>query len=238
METTSSRCNSGSEWAEFAENDAFGYIMTDLAGADPQLFWASGKETVDAELSPVITEFGVRPELGLEIGCGVGRLLLPLCSVFHEMVGADISEGMIRRARQFAGERGTANARFVTVAEPEEMLSRLGDMTGRVSFIYSLLVFQHIANFRIIDSYLAAVGQLLSRDGLAYLQFDTRPLTLPYRIKTALPDLVLPRFWRRGVRRLRRSPAEIERSFAANGLRIIGERSPRSAYHRYVVGLT
>jgi cyclopropane fatty-acyl-phospholipid synthase-like methyltransferase len=237
METvTGDRCAT-SKWAEFAEEDALGYIMTDLAGADPQLFWESGRKTVNEELLPVIREFGVTPTVGLEIGCGVGRLVLPNCAVFDEMVGVDISEGMTRRARAFADERGVSNARFVTVGEPADLVNVLADVTGRVSFIYSLLVFQHIPDFETIDSYLAAVSRLLSRDGIAYLQFDSRRQTLPYRIKTALPDWALPRYWRRGVRRIRLSATEIERSLAEKALTVVGERSPQSAYHRYVLRL-
>lgn len=153
------------------------------------------------------------------------------------MVGADISEGMIRRARGFAAERGISRARFVRVAKPAGLPSVLADVAGQVTFIYSLLVFQHIPDFGIIDSYLEAVSRLLSPDGVAYLQFDTRDQTFPYWVKMALPDSLLPRFWRRGVRRIRRSSSEIECSLARKGLKIIGEKSPRSAYHRYVLKL-
>jgi cyclopropane fatty-acyl-phospholipid synthase-like methyltransferase len=224
-------------WEAFAETDAFGYIMTDLAGADPQAFWDSGRNTVAKEVLPVVTEFGVNRDTALEIGCGVGRLVLPLCEVFRTVIGADISAGMIRRAKRFADERGAANARFVTISQPSELLTVLADVTGRVTFVYSLLVFQHIEDFQIIDSYLAAIGRVLSRGGVAYMQFDTRKPTLAYGMKTALPDFALPKLWRRGVRRIRQSRGDIERSLAKNHLRILAERSPQSSYHRYVVRL-
>lgn len=237
MKTAAGRYSARSKWNEFAENDAFGYIMTDLAGSDPQMFWDSGEKLVKEELLPIVKEFGVKPAVGLEIGCGVGRLILPLCTVFESMVGADISEGMTQRAGVFAAKRGVSNARFVTVADPVKLPSTLADVTGQVTFIYSLLVFQHIPHFETIDSYLEAVSRLLSPDGIAYLQFDTRGQTFPYWVKTALPDALLPRFWRRGVRRIRRSPSEVENSLATKGLRIIAEKSPRTAYHRYVLRL-
>src|SRR5690348_8261020 len=63
------------EWEEFAETDALGYIMTDLVGAEPQVFWDSGRNTILREVLPVITEFGVNRDTALEIGCGVGRLV-------------------------------------------------------------------------------------------------------------------------------------------------------------------
>ncbi|HEX5422889.1 MAG TPA: hypothetical protein VFW94_05020 [Candidatus Acidoferrales bacterium] len=82
METSSGDCSARSKWNDFAEDDAFGYIMTDLAGGDPRLFWESGQKTVKEELLPIVQEFEVKPTVGLEIGCGVGRLVLPLCAIF------------------------------------------------------------------------------------------------------------------------------------------------------------
>lgn len=223
-------------WEEFAETDAFGYIMTDLAGAEPQVFWDSGRKTISEEVLPIIAEFGAKLDTALEIGCGVGRLVFPLCEIFRNVIGADVSAGMIRRAQRFADERSAANARFIQISQPSDLLAALADVTGRVTFVYSLLVFQHIEDFQTIDSYLAAIGRVLSRDGVGYLQFDTRKRTMAYGMKTALPDFALPRFWRRGVRRIRQNPADIRRSIAKNHLTILAERSPQSAYHRYVVG--
>lgn len=225
------------EWEKFAETDAFGYIMTDLAGGEPQVFWDSGRSTILKEVLPVITEFGVNRDTALEIGCGVGRLIFPLCEIFRNVIGADISAGMIGRARGFAEERSVANAHFIQVSQASDLLAAMADVTGRATFVYSLLVFQHIEDFQTIDSYLAAIGQVLSRDGVAYLQFDTRRRTPAYGMKTALPDFALPKFWRRGVRRIRQSPDDIRRSLGKNHLRILAEKSPQSAYHRYVVGL-
>jgi SAM-dependent methyltransferase len=222
-------------WEKFAEADACGYIMTDLAGGGPDAFWQSGEKTVREELLPVLGEFGVPLDCGVELGCGVGRLLLPLSRVFQRMVGVDIAEGMVRRGQAFARQQQITNARFVAIAAPGGLPGALGEETPRVTFVYSLLVFQHISDFQIIESYLAAIGKILSPDGIAYLQFDTRARTLPYHVKTMLPDFLLPKFFRRGIRRIRRSPAELEGAFARSGLRILQERTPRSAEHRYVV---
>ena len=53
---------------------------------------------------------------------------------------------------------------------------------------------------------------MLSDRGIGYLQFDTRPPGWLYEVKTALPDFLLPRFWRRGIRRIRRDPSELEQA--------------------------
>jgi hypothetical protein len=79
---------------------------------------------------------------------------------------------------------------------------------------------------------------LLHKHGLAYLQFDTRSRDFRYRLKTGLPDLLLPRFWRRGIRRIRRAPEEIEAGIRRAGLKIAGELTPNTAYHRYILRIS
>ncbi len=73
---------------------------------------------------------------------------------------------------------------------------------GKVSSVYSLLVFQHIPNFQIIESYVAAIRQmLLARQQLTSIK--DAPCNLTLYVKTALPDFVLPKYLRRGIRRVR-----------------------------------
>jgi SAM-dependent methyltransferase len=222
-------------WERFAEENAYQYIKTDLADGNHEAFWQSGETTVHEELAPLLAEFHIPRDCGLEIGCGVGRLVLPLSRVFGRMNGIDISNGMVRRAQESARRRQITNAQFVAISEPSELPTALPQEVGKVSFVYSLLVFQHIPDFQIIESYIAAIRQMLARDGAAYLQFDTRPETLAYHLKNALPDFVLPKYLRRGIRRIRRSPSEIQKTFARHGLNVIQEGTPHSADHRYLL---
>jgi SAM-dependent methyltransferase len=225
-------------WERFAEDNAYQYIKTDLADGSHEAFWQSGETTVREDLVPLLEEFQLSRDCGLEIGCGVGRLVLPLSQVFRRMIGIDISKGMIRRAQESARQRQITNAQFVAISEPGGLLAVLPQEVGRVSFVYSLLVFQHIPDFQTIESYIAVIGQMLSQDGAAYLQFDTRVQTLPYYLKTALPDFVLPKYVRRGIRRIRRNPSEIEKTFVRHGLKVIQEKTPRSTDHRYLLRLS
>ena len=222
-------------WDRFAEADPYTYILTDLKSPDPKKFWESGEHTVQAELLPVIRERAIRRRIGLELGCGVGRLLFPMARHFEEMVGVDIAEGMVRRAVSFAGDNGIRNVTLAAISGPEDLLHTAGEYAGKVDFLYSLLVFQHIPDFAVIESYLHAISELLEENGIAYLQFDTREQNLLYQWKTELPDFVLPKFWRRGIRRIRRSSTEIEVCLRRAGLEIVSEMEPRSAYHRYIL---
>ncbi len=223
------------KWEQFAHKDPYSYILTSLKGADPGEFWRSGERTIQKEFVPLLEAHDVRPFLALELGCGLGRLVVPLAHRFREVVGVDISRGMIERATSFARDNGIANVSYSAISGPADFLRQAGNSAGGCDFIYSLLVFQHIPDFSVIESYLHVIRHLLHKQGFAYLQFDTRPRTFAYRLKTRLPDFLLPRFWRRGIRRIRRSNDEIEAAMRRAGLEIIGKLTPHTAYHRYIL---
>jgi hypothetical protein len=142
---------------------------------------------------------------------------------------------MVQRARQCASQNGIRNVVLSVISGPEDLLHRTRSYAGSVTFLYSLLVFQHIPDLSMIEGYLRVISILLEESGVAYLQFDTRPKSLAYRLKSQLPDFLLPRFWRTGIRRIRRHPEEIERGIDVAGLQIVGELTPFSAYHRYIL---
>jgi cyclopropane fatty-acyl-phospholipid synthase-like methyltransferase len=225
-------------WERFAQEDPYTYICTTLMGADTSEFWQSGARTIQEEVLPLLELYKVRPLLSLELGCGIGRLVCPLASQFQEAVGVDIARGMVHRAVSFARENGIENASFLPISGPQDFLWAAEKYVRNCDFIYSLLVFQHIEEFSIIEGYLQVIRVLLHKQGLAYLQFDTRPRTLSYRLKNRLPDFLLPRFWRKGIRRIRRSSAVIEACIRGAGMQILGELTPHTAYHRYILRLS
>jgi SAM-dependent methyltransferase len=222
-------------WEKFAQDDPYKYILTSLKGNNGKEFWESGERTVRTELLPLIKLHDVRPTLCLEIGCGVGRLAIPLSRYFEDVVGADIAPSMLRQATALAAQKCATNISFKVVSHPDHLLQELTAYVARCDFIYSLLVFQHIPEFSAIQAYLHTIRALLHPQGLAYLQFDTRPQTWTYHLKTALPDSLLPRFWKRGIRRIRRAPEEIDEAIRHAGLEIVGDLNPHSAYHRYLL---
>ncbi|MFI5893718.1 hypothetical protein ACIA5D_26790 [Actinoplanes sp. NPDC051513] len=52
--------------------------------------------------------------------------------------------------------------------------------SGAVDLVYSLIVFQHIADWTAIVEYFSRIGACLAPGGVCWVQFDTRPVTLPY----------------------------------------------------------
>jgi SAM-dependent methyltransferase len=223
------------EWNHFAQEDAYTYIMTNLRRGDHEAFWRSGEAAVAQELLPVLREQDVPSGTALEIGCGVGRLMFPISHYFGQVMGVDISFEMVRQGRALAAERAIANVQFFSVDQPARLAVELSEFAGKIDFVYSLLVFQHIDSFPVIQGYLQSLGSLLSDKGVAYLQFDTRKRDWTYQVKTAMPDVALPRFWRRGIRRIRRTTAELEGCFLREGFQIARSIAPHTDYHRYIL---
>ncbi|HEY0747709.1 MAG TPA: class I SAM-dependent methyltransferase [Steroidobacteraceae bacterium] len=74
----------------------------------------------------------------LEVGCGIGRLMVPLCSRVRSVVGTDVSAGMISAAtRRLAG---LANA-SVQVTTGQD-LSEFG--SGSIDLVYSVDTFPYM----------------------------------------------------------------------------------------------
>jgi 2-polyprenyl-3-methyl-5-hydroxy-6-metoxy-1,4-benzoquinol methylase len=73
----------------------------------------------------------------LDFGCGVGRIAVPLAEHCEHVYGLDLSEAILREARENAQRMNVNN--FETV--PSE---RLGELAGRYDLLISLNVLQHI----------------------------------------------------------------------------------------------
>jgi SAM-dependent methyltransferase len=165
-------------------------------------------------------------DLAIEIGCGVGRLLIPMSSRFERVVGVDVAPTMLARLRENCTRFGAANVQPALVDEP-------WDRPSQADFAYAWLVFQHVADVTAIEALLGRLATALKPRGAALLQFDTRPRTLPYLLRNTVPDALLPWTWRRGIRRIRRAPGQVAALLRAAGLRTL--REDGSGTERHVV---
>ena len=195
-------------WEALAQSDAEFYICTELASGDD--FFASGERDVERILS-VAGDYVTRWTTALEIGCGVGRLTIPISRRFERVIAVDIAPTMLRKLQDNCLER--------SVSTVSPMLA--GDHWERVEpidFCYSRIVFQHIESWSVITDYFQRIATCLAPGGVFYVQFDTRPADVLYHIKNSLPDVILPRTKQRGVRRIRRTTAEVQALACACGL--------------------
>jgi SAM-dependent methyltransferase len=126
------------DWEIIASRDPFfGVISTEELRASRinadarRRFYASGEDDIARVLAWFDVDFGRRPAEGqvLDIGCGVGRLSYALAKVMPRAFGYDVSESMIRIAREAA----PANLDLTTQLP-----------SGPFAWINSYIVFQHI----------------------------------------------------------------------------------------------
>ena len=181
------------DWNELARLDPHWAILT-VPGKrfgrwDSDEFFATGTAEAEAFMRRA-AELGL-PEMrgrALDFGCGLGRMTRALSEHFDECVGVDISDDMIRGARD--ANAGVDGVSFV--------LNRADDLSqfpdAQFDLVYSVIVLQHVPDRGAIESYVREFCRVLRPGGLAVF---TLPSHIPaiYRLQ-----------WRRrlylGLRRL------------------------------------
>ena len=127
------------DWDAMARQNAHYYIATVDAFADPDrcddaAFFESGRAAVET----ILAALRIRPDPRwsvLDIGCGLGRLTRALGERFGPTVGVDVSEEMVRRARQLTPGVEFRKTSGVDLAEfPDRSFD----------LVFSFLVLQHL----------------------------------------------------------------------------------------------
>jgi cyclopropane fatty-acyl-phospholipid synthase-like methyltransferase len=152
------------DWDRRARENAPFYVCT-TAAESPESFAASGKRDLETH---VLDGLAVsRDWRVLEIGCGVGRLVKPLSPRVSRIVGVDLSDEMIRRARDYC--RGLPN---VELRRTEGRLDSLAD--GSFDFVFSHIVFQHVPRKAYVEAYFRDAFRVLVPGGIFRVQVDGR----------------------------------------------------------------
>jgi len=105
----------------------------------------------------------------VEIGCGPGRIMRPLSADFAEIHGIDVSDEMIRLAREKL--RAIPNAYLHHTRTSD--LSLFPDES--FDFVYSYAVFQHIPSREVVLGYLADARRVLKPGGILRCQINGLP---------------------------------------------------------------
>src|SRR5690349_13910252 len=160
------------DWNERALEDAHYYVAFGARAQDEAAFLATAAEAVraiESELKWFPATADTRSMRALEIGCGPGRLLRPLSRHFGDIYGVDVSDEMIRLARERLRDISNAHVEATNGAT----LSQFADES--LDFVYSYAVFQHIPSRDVVLSYMREARRVLKPGGIFRGQFNGLP---------------------------------------------------------------
>jgi len=162
------------EWNKRAREDVHYYVAFARREQGDAEFFATAADVVRGlrgeakHLRPAGQAFP-RNLKALEIGCGPGRIMRPLSADFAEIHGTDVSDEMIRLAREKL--HGIPNAHVYHTQTSD--LSLFPDES--FDFVYSYAVFQHIPSREIVLGYLTEARRVLKADGVLRCQVNGLP---------------------------------------------------------------
>jgi ubiquinone/menaquinone biosynthesis C-methylase UbiE len=162
------------EWNERAREDAHYFVAFGRRDQDDEEFFATAADVVrelELELKRLPANTPVAARRALEIGCGLGRLMRPMSGHFGEIHGVDVSDEMIRKAKEKL--RGIAHAHAHHASGSD--LAQFPD--EHFDFVYSYAVFQHIPSREVVFSYLRETVRVLKPGGVARLHINGLPKT-------------------------------------------------------------
>lgn len=156
------------DWEELGELDPLWAVLSEndkrFGKWDVDAFFETGVKEINA-LTRELSELGLEGRgRALDFGCGVGRLSRALSAHYGHVTGVDISEPMVRRAREFAA--GNSNCEFVVNTTGD--LARFESQT--FDLIYCRLVLQHIPSLDIIRNYIGEFVRVLAPGGALVFQ--------------------------------------------------------------------
>ena len=172
------------EWNERAKMNPLFVIATDHSDSEED-FWESGITECNVILgknSPRFQKIIENKEPSkmnvLEIGCGIGRILIPMRKIFGNMIGIDISSEMVQ-----LGQKHVVNIPNCRIVENNGIdLSEFSD--NYFDFCYSFIVFQHIPEKQIVQNYISEVSRVLKSGCLFRFQVRGIITTKPNEITT------------------------------------------------------
>ena len=178
------RNSDSSDWERFGELDPYWAVLTEekfrvtkLSAESRREFFQSGEEHLES-VSKIIREIlhpGFAPTRAVDLGCGVGRVLVPLARRVPQAIGVDVADSMLREA----GKNLAAAAVKAELVRGDDNLSAL---TGTFDFVHSYIVFQHVAPHRGEKICAALLGKLRP-GGIAALHFSYRtPLSAKQKV--------------------------------------------------------
>jgi len=161
------------DWEFFANEDPYWAVLTQdrfrkkaLSESERREFFSSGETHIDWVFSTIRHHIHPRfnPVKGLDFGCGVGRLLLPIARRCQTAVGIDVSDTMLREAEKNSQKENMKN---ISLVKGDDNCSNL---TAGFDFINSFIVLQHIPCDRGVKLFHRLL-ELLNQGGVGAVHF-------------------------------------------------------------------
>jgi len=156
------------DWDQRARENARHYVATSNTEWTDEEFFSSGEKAMAEEILNDLGNICQGKPPGemrvLEIGCGAGRVTRALAKFFGEVHAVDVSAEMVRLATEAL--RGYSNV-FVYQNNGKDLTVV---PQRQFDFAFSMIVFQHIPNREIIESYVREVHRLLRPGALFKFQ--------------------------------------------------------------------
>lgn len=199
------RASSNVEWRRWGSEDPFYGVATwpgrDRGGANPwtaQEFYALG-DSYWPDFRRRWVSYGVDFGRVVDIGCGAGRFTKAMADDFAEVIGVDVSEGML----EVAG---------ANISAPNLEL-RLGDgitlpvETATVDAAFSAHVFQHLDSLALARANFAEIARILKPGGsmMVHLPVVIPPAGIPGVLPALAARQQLARM-KAGLKRRRGAP--------------------------------
>ena len=172
------------EWNERTKMNPLFVIATDHSETEED-FWNSGIDEcndilgISTERYQKIIENKDTSSMNvLEIGCGIGRILIPMRKIFGNVTGIDISSEMVLLGQKYVSDIPNCSI----VENNGTDLAEFSD--NSFDFCYSFIVFQHIPEKKIVENYIKEVSRILKSSCLFRFQVRGTISTKPNEITT------------------------------------------------------
>ena len=162
--------NTDKAWQEWGEHDPYFGVFTDekfrLENLTPDVkdeFFDSGEKYIQQILTNIKSKIdpSFHPATALDFGCGTGRLLLPLAKICNNVVGVDISDGMLEEAKA-----NLASFPNVQLYKSDDQLSKIKN--EQFDLVNTYIVLQHIPQKRVLVIFNQLV-ELVSKNGVGVI---------------------------------------------------------------------
>lgn len=139
------------------------YFIRSVHEQSEEEFWKSGRDRRDTHIlgintpryNQIFNKNDPKKMRALDIGCGIGRMLIPISEVFGEVIGIDVSEKMIKLAKKYT--KDIPNCKVIKTSGSDLSIFE----NDSIDFCYSHIVFQHIPEKEIVINYIKEVSRVL-----------------------------------------------------------------------------